>query len=474
MPVGTVFYSCNPQQNWLPTKLSWLPQLRTSPSVYQLELKNASNLYQDICLDVRGKKIKLQDYQVIPSQVRAKPGETIRLKLQITKPRHWLGLTKKLLLETTPILSDLRLGKTDPSSQSLELLVCPLLPVWLQFLLSFLIITLLLWLFSLLQVQQHTDFVNSVSFGSEANIVLSGSEDNTVRRWRVDLNHPLCRWLGWQQYCLRSQGILIDAQTTNGRAVNAVRFRSASDRTSNGEAVIGLEDGTVIRWDVNQEKQLDIIDSEESNRVLTLGFTNNLQDIFIGRGTGIERWNPRTNSLDSILQQAYSIHALTLTKDETTLIAGGLYNKIVAIDLNNTDDWKPLNLYPPSSQISDQISGLAIANNLLVTADNQGSIQTWDLAQCLEQTDCSPITSESKPTGIKALSISQDGQYLVSADDNGKIELLSLPTKQRETIAEYDRPINTIDLITQGTNLLIVSGGQDNRVRLNIYSLLNS
>ena len=500
LPIGTVFFSVTPEYNVLPSKTSWLPQFQVEPVTYQLELKNASNVDQkNITIAVEGSNC---DSQVTPPYGEAKPGKTLNLKLEASKKRHWWGLKRKYPLKITPSLGDRRLNTTDPSSQNVYLWVYPLLPLWLQLGLSTIAIAIILWLLSLLSVEGHSDRVSSVTFsGSDISLILSGSYDGTVRKWEATPDNVLCKWFKRPKFCLQHREILWDNQKETGRQdqVNVVKFRSDDDNGKSGKfTFLGFDSGQAIKLNIQTEEKTTIIDSEESsNRILDIT-TTDFKTIFLGRGTGLCRWNSQDEKCQDLTDDEKSIHALTLTPDNQTIIAGGQYNKIFRVELNNNSKYRKRNLPLLTSRDkdlhrsyninADQITGLEITKNILISTDNRGLIQIWNFNKCL-QGDCDePLyiknnSNGEEKSGINAIALTkydQNKYYLVTGDTDGKIKIWSfienfnfVDLKLEKTIA-YPEQITSVDILHQNTShnrLLIVSGSQDAQVRLDIYNI---
>ncbi|MDJ0746050.1 MAG: hypothetical protein QNJ32_22180 [Xenococcaceae cyanobacterium MO_167.B27] len=484
LPIGTVFFSVTPDYNVLPSKASWLPQFQIEPATYQLELKNASNVVQNhITIAVEADKC---DCQVIPPYGEAKLGETLNLKLEATKKRHWWGLKRKYPVKITPSLSDLRLNTTDPSSKNVELLVHPLLPLWLQLGLGAFAIIIILWLLS---ITGHSDRVNSVTFSSDINPILSGSEDGTVREWKATPDHVFCKWLNWQGFCLQHQDILLDSKKTGDLdSVNVVKLRS--DHNVSGKfAFLGFDSGKASKLNILTQEETRILDNQDSsNRVLDIIASPDFKTVFLGRGTKLLQWNSEDNSSQDLIPQNISIHVLTLTPDHKSIIAGGQFNKIFLINLSGDRKYQSLNLHPLINKDADQITGLKITkNNILISTDNRGLIQIWDFNKCRQGNCERPLYSNQgkEESGINAIALIQDEQdkyYLVTGDTEGKINIWSfiedfnsVDLQFVQTIANYSQPITSLDIIHEKNNshnrLLILSGNQDSRVRLDIYNI---
>ena len=490
-PIGTVFFTVTPQSHTLPTKASWLPQFKIESARYCLSLKNASNVAQNhITIAVEDSNCNCR---VIPDSGAAKPGITLNLNLEARKKRHWWGLKRKYPLKIIPSLSERRLNTTDPSSHTVELWVYPLLPLWLQLGLSAIAIALILWLLSLLSIKGHTDQVNSVTFDNSIDTILSGSKDGTVRKWKATPDHILCQGLNWQRFCLHHQAILFgEENASNPDEIEVIKLRS-DNNASREFAFIGFDSGRVSKLNIQTYREETLIDHQDSsNRILDIALSPDLKTIYLGRGTRLLRCNleekcDTNNGSNNLIRPKKSIHALTLTPDHQSILAGGQENDIFMVGLGGKHKVSNFNrLHPPLNKQSDQITGLKFTqNNILVSSDNRGLLQIWNFNEC-NNNKCQLLYSshKSQKVGIKTIALTKDESdryYLATGDTDGKIELWSFKPNLRsvklqlEKTIKYPQEIRSVDIIHQRNSshnrLLILSGSRDYKVRLDIHSI---
>ncbi|ACK70385.1 WD-40 repeat protein [Gloeothece citriformis PCC 7424] len=487
VPVGTIMFSCSPKQCWIPDQKVWLPTLKSEPGIFQLQFKNASNLTQQIRVDIQEKNKKQCQWHLSPPHISINTGETQQMTFKASGQRPWIGLTRKFQLQLITTLYDQRLGKTDPPTETVELYLRPILPLWLQVLAALLLLLLLLLL---LPRESHRGPVNSVQFSGVIDPILSGSDDQTVRAWDATPDNFFCRFLGWQRYCLRPRGILVDKlpDGTDRKSVQVLQFRA--EQTD--QAAIGLENGEILLWDVNEKAKIKLFSQQKSDRVFALVFTKNSEYLFSGHGLMLRLWRLNGDRVTPIAEKrlGFAIYTLALSKNEKKLIVAGRYNQILI------GDWSDRNSLPqfrrleyPNGSHNDYIYSISVVNNLLATADTQGNIKLWDLNQCQnwgdERVNCQVLDewqmkySNGEIMPVRSVKLSEDQRYLIAAGDDGKIVLWPLTaqgSRQPEfingkTIANYSKGINSIDVKPGVERLLIVSGSQDNQVRLNVYPL---
>src|SRR5919199_240597 len=468
LPTGFVEFSCTPEQHTIPAKGGWLPSRHSDPVSYELLFENASNLSSSVSVQFQGEDVQKCTLQVIPPETDLTPGETSKALLVASKQRPRWGLPQKLLFEVTAVLSDRRLELRN-DTQTLELRVRPILPLWLQVGGGLLVLLLLLLLFR--PFEGHTDAVTSVRFNGLADRVISGSDDQTIRSWNVQGNR------------LKSAGIFARV----GKAVRVVRYQPVN----NDLVAAGLENGEIQLWDVlgNRKEPLESFVNQKDDRVLGLEFTKNSRYLFSSHGSGlvlawdIER-DLSDNSRDrnkpiATLKSDFAVYALTVVgKGDANLAIAGRYNKLVL--WNFTTNKIRRVPYREGGQ-DDYIQSLAVAANkpnLMATADNQGHITLWDMRQCLvEDVNCEVLETWSRGHNgkpIRSVNLSKDGCYLASAGDDGREVLWPLtPEGRRDSkfldgteVGRFSTKINDVALILRGEDILVVSGGDDHQVRL--------
>lgn len=477
LPSGTVEFTCTPNRHRIPTKhSSWWSSQETV--TYQLQFQNQSNLHQICRVELQGQKH--QEYELTPDQIDLTPGETGQIFLVAKAKRPWFGRVKKLLLEVTTTLSDPRLGPTKPASQILKLEVLPIIPTWLA-IVGGLLLLFLAWWCSWLNPDSpflgHRDVVNSVQFNGLARAAISGSNDQTLIEWRVD---------GFSNPTIDKEiGQVGDAH----KAVRVVRYKPVD----NNLVAAGLENGEIQLWDLTGTRKLkDSFSDQKDDRVFALEFTQDSRSLFSAHGSGLvlqwdlgARWKKELDNRAGLVRQKqfdFAVYTMNfLGKDDKNLVIGGRYNQLIVW---NWLQEKILKVpYPPGSQ-DDYIFSLDTSEfkpYILVTADNQGFITLWDMQKCMRgKGACEILDKWSTGHGVKSVhsvALSPDACYLASGGDDGRIMLwpLTADTKRareflegKEVARSYDRhKINSVDLKVVKENVLIASGSDDTKVRVN-------
>lgn len=511
LPVGFIKFSTPQYQKTLPQGNRWVPNWKSKTVVYELLFKNVSNLRQEINLQIKGRDWRKCIFKKYPQTDLLDLGQTAKIDLEVTKKRPWIGIGKTLLLEARAELSDQRLGSTDPATQSLELEVLPIIPLWLQLAIAALI-ALLLALLLRRSPPQHLASVNSVGITGTALSVVSGSDDCTLRLWKVSANTlQLDGKFGTNaesvETCVRShkpRGLL--AITNN--PIEVLRFVPVE----NDLVAVGLDNGAIelraIPTGTEKSKLQDPLGI--GDRVLDLAFTTDSLNLFSGYGSGKlrvwsrrlvnEQWQTEPKVFDlKKLQKVltdFQIRALTLSPDNELLVIAGNFRRFLVLPVKqilSSNLLKKLSVQKTAQDDNkaqgqeDFVWGLAFApdsssnKKILATSDSFGFITIWDLKQCnsnkneqdISNLNCQPLArwQDESENSVRSLAFSEDSSYLVSGGDDGRVVVWYLKddytldkTKSAsgKTIYKSEKKINSIDV----KNNFVVSGSEDFQVKL--------
>ena len=552
LPQGVVEFSCTPKKQRIPRLRRGLLSKQFKSATYELKFENNSNLPQQVSVQV-SEQDQEQCCLVIPESVNLDPGETKYVHLVAKKPRPWWGRKQRLLFEVAAVLSnpnsnDSPYGDSvpegngfperdsfasrladptnittatrsrntqihpNPSIQILELEVVPIIPLWLQ-IVGVLITLVLLWLLWLLNsVEHHNGPVNSVRFSGDATTVISGSSDQTIRRWLVDTSSP------WELNGNRLKPDGLIAKETK-KAVRVVRHIPEN----NDLVAAGLENGEIQLWNVKlRTKAQKTFDHPRGDRVFGLEFTRDSRYLFSGHSSGsVRQWDMKStgNQLSPVrvFNVPFTISALALSESPdrgSLIVIGGRYNKLALWDwaMDNQPYYVSYQLRENPDKFSPvigkhhYIESLTTAGNLLATADNQGYITLWDISDrtCsiknsfekaagrnsnventasnnrgnrFERGECEiPILDQwhdghsGKP--VRSVALTDNGCYLVSTGDDGRVMLWSLTggqrtLKQGKIIAQFPGVrLNAVDLTRLGNDIYVTSDGKNNQVKV--------
>ncbi|MCU0565611.1 MAG: WD40 repeat domain-containing protein [Oculatellaceae cyanobacterium Prado106] len=481
LPLGYVEFRCQPPQQAIPAQRGWWKNRKVNSATYALAFDNQSNLLQQVQVEVQRQDVPIQNlmlaggdrtkaqsqlqgrFEVTPEQTDLPVGETQSLQLLVRQSRPYFGWSRRLAFQVRAVLSDARLDVRN-DTQILKLRVKPIIPFILQ--LFFLILLFLaLWIPFLLN-SGHQAPVNAVQFNGLATEVISASDDETVRRWRVTGDR------------LKPLGIINRAD----KAIRVVRYRPV-----NNDAIAdGFENGQIQVSNLLTKKLQSAFFNEKDDRVFDLRFTQDSRTLYSGHGSGLvlqwdltgESFEKQTDvqSFQRQKQLDFAVNSMALVGDtEQQLAIAGRYNRLVLWNLKE-DRIEPL---PYKSGSKDEyILSLSTAEQkpeILAIADNQGKISLWNLRRCLAQEGaCERIdewTTGHKGKPVQSVALSPDACYLASAGEDGRIMLWTLNGRTGQVLdgkplAQSRQPMNSVDLIRVDRKVLVVSGGDNHRVKL--------
>jgi WD40 repeat protein len=315
---------------------------------------------------------------------------------------------------------------------------------------------------------------------------MSGSNDQTIAEWKVtnffnDLHNQFIVKIG-----------------NTKKAVRVLRYRPVD----NNMIAAGLENGEIQLWGLTEETGLiDTFSINKDDRVFALEFSQDSQTLFSGHGSGlVVQWDASlqrdqmTKGSDRLLKKKqfdFAVYDLSFVgKDNRHLAVVGRYNQFL---IWNLDQNKTLKVPYPTGGQDDYILSVDVAEiapNILATGDNQGNITIWNMKNCLDSSgECEVIDrwqGSKMGEAVRSVSFSNNGCYLASGGDDGKVILWALTSegkrpltmpdgssiennlgiKQEVSHSYHQKKINSVDVKIVGKNILIASGGDDDQVRI--------
>ena len=524
LPQGVVEFNCDFPEQTVPAQRQTNHPHKPNIATYELKFVNASNLAQQVTLQ-SSETDRQQCCLKIPDSIDLAPGEPRSLFLSAHKSRPWIGLKQRFSFEVSPLLSHpITDGTSDrihphPSHRTLELYLLPRLPLWLQ-LGGLLLTTLIIWLASSLLRIGHQSTVNFVRFSGDGTTVLSASSDRTLRRWQINNT----RWQPetLQHWNLRQLTSSENVGAQTGKAVRIIRHRPQD----NDVAAVGLEDGTIQLWNLSRGVSDKTLYSG-NDRVFDLVFTPDSKTLFSGHGSGNvyarsltePKRSPRNISQSVVgnpplaelvpkenrVRFLFTISSLALSEDQSSslVVVAGQFNKLALWDWQNQKVYEvPYVREDPPHKFNlpmgkqQYINSLSTAKNLLATADSEGLITLWDMKQVRQcSLELRPRTAnqsgrfktaDENPTRcsnailkqwneakqpIRSVALSRDGCYLASAGDDGRVVLTPIQNqqpqlKQQKVLGQFHHGIRSVDISSQGNEILVTSDADGDRVML--------
>lgn len=494
LPAGTLQFHCDPTESVIPERLGRWQNPTQGTATFALQLDNRTNLEPVVLVTVK----ELQQRRRWFWQKERSPSEPLpalapgvslgdlsnpspigltTVPLLIHRQLPWLGWTRLRSFAVTAEAIESAIP-FEPDTQPLQVRLFPVIPFWLQLLGALLALGLGALLWSLLIDPGHRGPVNSVQFNGQGSEVLSGSDDQTIRRWRLNQDH-------------------LETQTRIGsleKAVRVARYRPVN----NDQIAIGFENGEIQLANLltGQRSQLQ---TDKDDRVFDLVFSRDARTLYSGHGSGLvlqwdtSRFLPAQAAPQRAYDTKFAIESMALTSnDDSYLAIGGRYNRLVILETkqnassSKTSQFLTIN-YPVGTS-TDYISSLSTAEqqpSLLAVGDTQGRISLWNTQTCLQNKGrCEPIARPWLAHGgsaVRSVALSIDGCFLASGGDDGEVKLWAMDgqglrrssSEEGRVLKRSRQPMNAVDVIQIRDSVWVTSGGDDHAVRVDRVPLGN-
>ncbi|KAM3101401.1 hypothetical protein ACKFKF_07740 [Phormidesmis sp. 146-12] len=544
LPVGFMQVSCDNPKQQVPSAGSKPIFAQTTIATFGFQMQNKSNLSQKLSFNIASddrRKLTLDTRWDVPEPlwlgflingVDLKPRERRSLHLFAKAQRPLVGLAQQRLIEMTvtiaalPSAPDRRIDVQN-DRQILQLLVAPILPLWMQAIAALIVFAGVFWLLvnnttlllllvlasmllillrdSYLRLFRHAAPIQVVRFNGMVDRLMSGSTDRTVRSWRIFFNR------------LFPTGGSVNV----GQPISALSYRPVE----NDRVAIGLDQGEIQLWNALLKGYRDPLQSLMQpgvGRVLALEFARDSRSLFAGYSSGwVSQW-----SVDDIVEKGdqvsliepqqkpirqrkfdFAVYTIQLIgRSSQNLVVAGQDNQLVIWNLlkesyldRDKDSLKDTSVSTDYLSRNDQIEsilnsdGTKLNSYLLVNNDNEDSIRLWNLKNYLNhrsgnaKSTVNNIAYPSKNDQTQFILCSDAAEFnpdlLVTSDSEGWIRLWNLKDYLNEPENKHDRqpldklqpveewqdghnhqPIRAVKL--SGDGRYLVSGGDDGKVLL--------
>jgi WD40 repeat protein/serine/threonine protein kinase len=249
----------------------------------------------------------------------------------------------------------------------------------------------------------HDEPVRSVSFSPNGQLLLSGSEDHSVRVWDVAL------------------GKAVKALRGHGRSVRACEF------SPDGKwALSGGDDESVRVWNVAGYQEMRVLHatvfSGHEDAVLSARYSGDGQQIITAsRDRTASRWRADNGAPIMRYEEGHEflVSGAVFFPDGKRLATGAGDNSVRIWDL--TAGIQSAVLTP-----TGRIGTLAVSpdGNWLVTGSNGNEVKLWNAQTGEARGELTGHGAE-----VTALMFSRDGQRLASGDDRGRVRIWHLENR---------------------------------------------
>ena len=286
--------------------------------------------------------------------------------------------------------------------------------------------------------------------------LLSGHDDQTLRCWRPAAT--MDRWLPHERLQVPSD-TLISAVATSAQgghwalgteagivhvwqgeqrqwlavSIHLPRRITALALSPNGHYLAaGDATGTVALWSLTDRGVRWQKNQTHADKVMALAFSPDSQRVFTGsRDRTVQGWDDDGNFIVNLAEHRRRVHTLCVSGDGKTLYSGSYDGTVRCWDVAQQtciQCWQQSDRLIHAVTRDDQNRPLAIVSDTK-------SLEIWDL-----DTNTCRISLPPQDETIWHVSVCPDGQSLVSASQDGEINIWSLTSGHLQGQLRVDRP----------------------------------
>ena len=283
-------------------------------------------------------------------------------------------------------------------------------------------------------LEEHEGSVRSVAFSPDGKLIVSGSDDNTVRLWDIQGN-PIGQPLRGHEGSVRSVAISPD-----GKMI-----------------VSGSGDGTVHLWDISGNPIGQPLDGHE-HFVNAVAFSPDGKMIVSGSSDKTVRlWDISGNPIGQPLRgHERFVNAVTFSPDGKMIVSGSSDKTMRLWDISSNPIGQPL----PGHE--DTVNSVAISpdGKLIVSGSADTTVRLWDIQG-------NPIGQplREQESYITSVAVSPDGKHIVTGSADNTVRLWDIDGNPiGQPFQGHEIWVSSVAFSPDGQT--IVSGSNDNTVRL--------
>lgn len=322
--------------------------------------------------------------------------------------------------------------------------------------------------------------VNIVAFGGDDSYIVSGGEGGSVRSWQINSrtegmtlynNSPVAAVAFHPHSSRLAIGGLsgpikiwdptarsVSELTGSAEGIDALAFRS-----SDGLLASGTYEGEIQLWNVDSRSLIRSF--KIGKAVWGLAFTPTAPLLAAGgQDKQIHLWNILTGqeAVSPLNHDNVSVWSITFNSDGSLMASGGGDGKI---RIWQTADFQRKATFTPAN--TDELWGVPFdtSDKQLISGGLDREVRLWSVEQLLTGQSSEPLEVFKGHEGIiQSVVVSPDGVWVASAGSDHTVRLWNLQTKEGVRLELHDRPVWWVAFNQKGT--LFGSGGLDNRVRI--------
>lgn len=322
----------------------------------------------------------------------------------------------------------------------------------------------------------HTGRVKSVGFGPDASIVVSGSDDGSVRVWDVRRAIQLKELTGHQDWVA---GVRVfpdgqhavsvsDDHTIRVWDLNTFRCLQVIDTDFDwlrvgavepkGRFIYTADDSERIKkWDWQSGEQVGTLIGHAA-KVNALAAFRDGRIVSISDDRSVRFWDGSNDEeIGKFVEHSGRVLAFALSRDETLMLTAGSDNKIRSWTLAEGFGFNVHTVTDKAQSVRDL--AVTVDGQSAISAAEDRELEVWELA-----TGKCTARLRGHTDWVSAVAVSPDGKYVVSASDDQTLKIWRLDggLKRDEQATEHEGLIRQLACSVDGRTVL--SAGDDRRM----------
>ncbi|AFZ14084.1 peptidase C14 caspase catalytic subunit p20 [Crinalium epipsammum PCC 9333] len=287
------------------------------------------------------------------------------------------------------------------------------------------------------RIEQHNNYVSTVSYSPDGKLIATGSGDNTVKLW--DLERRKFKTLPKQK-----------------NAISSVSFNHNSSKIATASY-----DGTVKLWNA-KGNLIKTLQQPNKMPVYSVTFSPDGTIATASSDATVKLWDKNGNFLQTLNDKKTpdghkkAVYSVSFSPNGNT-IATGSHDKTVKIWTQQQGKWK-INILNGHTKMVTKVSFNG-KGDLLASASNDKTAILWDL-----KTRKQRIKLTGHIDGVKDISFNPKEPIIATASADNKIKLWDLKGKLLNTLAGHTSRVNSISFKPDGS--ILASGSNDKTVKL--------